>query len=81
MNQPIKAAAIYYSAAGNVHRLAEAARGGEKAGSETRLRKVGELAPEAAIDGNDAWRKHIDETGYVETAEVGALGVLPRQGG
>jgi len=56
-----KIAVIYYSATGNVHKLAEAiAEGAEKAGAEVRLRRVPELAPDAAIDSNPAWRNHLD---------------------
>lgn len=71
MSYPIKTAVIYYSATGNVHRLAEAAaEGAEKAGSQTRLRKVRELAGHAAVNSNEAWRTHLDATGHVDTASV-----------
>ncbi|SDL37181.1 NAD(P)H dehydrogenase (quinone) [Streptomyces indicus] len=56
-----KIAVVYYSATGNVHQLAKAlAEGAEKAGAEVRLRRVPELAPDAAIDSNPAWRAHVD---------------------
>ncbi|NGO80934.1 NAD(P)H:quinone oxidoreductase [Streptomyces sp. YC504] len=56
-----KIAVVYYSATGNVHELAKAlAEGAEKAGAEVRLRRVAELAPDAAIDSNPAWRAHVD---------------------
>ncbi|MFD9791101.1 NAD(P)H:quinone oxidoreductase [Streptomyces sp. NPDC059070] len=56
-----KVAVVYYSATGNVHQLAKAiAEGAEKAGAEVRLRRVPELAPDAAIDANPAWRQHVD---------------------
>jgi NAD(P)H dehydrogenase (quinone) len=59
----IKVAVIYYSATGNVHRLAQAvAEGVTKAGAEVRLRRVAELAPQEAIDANPAWRAHADAT-------------------
>ena len=52
----IKLAIIYYSATGTNYRLALAARAAaEQAGAEVRLRKVHELAPDAAIDRNPAW--------------------------
>ncbi|MFI6943872.1 NAD(P)H:quinone oxidoreductase [Streptomyces sp. NPDC050418] len=58
-----KIAVIYYSATGNVHELAKSlAEGAEKAGAEVRLRRVPELAPDAAIDSNPAWRSHVDAT-------------------
>ena len=71
MSETIKAAVIYYSATGNTHRLAEAAlEGAEKAGAQTRLRKVRELAPEAAVNGNEGWKAHLEATTDVATAEV-----------
>jgi NAD(P)H dehydrogenase (quinone) len=45
-----KVAVIYYSATGNVYKLAQAVEEGAKeAGAEVRFRKVRELAPEEAI--------------------------------
>jgi NAD(P)H dehydrogenase (quinone) len=59
----VSIAVIYYSATGNVHRLAEAvADGAAEAGAEVRLRRAAELAPDAAIDANPAWRAHVDQT-------------------
>jgi NAD(P)H dehydrogenase (quinone) len=56
-----RVAVIYYSATGNVHRLAEAvAEGAAEAGADVRLRRVAELAPRAAIEANPAWREHHD---------------------
>ncbi|MFE5486747.1 NAD(P)H:quinone oxidoreductase [Streptomyces sp. NPDC056527] len=70
----VKVAVIYYSATGNVHELAQAvAEGAEKAGAEVRLRRVPELAPDAAIDSNPAWRAHVDATGDVEIATLDDL--------
>jgi NAD(P)H dehydrogenase (quinone) len=64
-----KVAVIYYSATGNVHALAEAiAAGAADAGAEVRLRRVPELAPDAAVDANPAWRAHTDATAHVEVA-------------
>ncbi|MEV7281755.1 NAD(P)H:quinone oxidoreductase [Streptomyces sp. NPDC093111] len=68
---PVKVAVVYYSSTGNVHQLAQAvAEGAEKAGAEVRLRRVPELAPDAAIDANPAWRAHIEATGDVEIATL-----------
>ena len=54
---------IYYSATGSVHALANAvAAGAASAGADVRLRRVQELAGEAAIDANPAWRRHVDAT-------------------
>jgi NAD(P)H dehydrogenase (quinone) len=65
----VKIAVIYYSATGTVHQLAEAlAEGAEKTGAEVRLRRVPELAPDAAIDSNPAWRAHVEATNDIDVA-------------
>ncbi|MGW4722619.1 NAD(P)H:quinone oxidoreductase [Streptomyces sp. NPDC004291] len=70
----VKVAVIHYSATGTVHRLARAvAEGAEKAGAEVRLRRVPELAPDAAIDANPAWRAHVDATRDLEVATLDDL--------
>lgn len=57
----------YYSSTGSVYRLAEAViSGAEKAGAEVRLRRVPEIAPEAAIAANPAWARHVAETAHVQ---------------
>jgi NAD(P)H dehydrogenase (quinone) len=54
----VKVAVIDYSATGTVHALAQAvAEGAAAAGAEVRLRRVAEVAPEAAIDQNPLWRR------------------------
>lgn len=59
----VNVSVIYYSATGNVHKLAErAAQAAEQAGAEVRLRKVHELAPEEAIASNEGWNQHRLET-------------------
>jgi NAD(P)H dehydrogenase (quinone) len=69
---PTQIAVIYYSATGNVHKLAEAiAEGAGETGAEVRLRRVAELAPEEAIAQNPAWVSHRDET--AETVEEAQL--------
>jgi NAD(P)H dehydrogenase (quinone) len=69
---PTQLAVIYYSATGNVHKLAEAiAEGARDTGAEVRLRRVRELAPEEAIQQNQAWARHRDETaGSVQEAQL-----------
>jgi NAD(P)H dehydrogenase (quinone) len=69
---PTQIAVIYYSATGNVHKLAEAiADGARDTGAEVRLRRVRELAPEEAIQQNQAWARHRDETaGTVKEATL-----------
>jgi NAD(P)H dehydrogenase (quinone) len=69
---PTQIAVIYYSATGNVHKLAEAiAEGAVETGAEVRLRRVAELAPEEAIAQNPEWMSHRDET--ADTVEEARL--------
>jgi NAD(P)H dehydrogenase (quinone) len=69
-----KVAVIYYSATGNVYRLAQAIEEGAKeAGAEVRFRKVRELAPEEAIKSNQGWHDHYLETQDVPEAELDDL--------
>jgi NAD(P)H dehydrogenase (quinone) len=52
-------AVIYYSSTGHVHQLAQAvAEGAESVGSDVRIRRVPELAPEAVIRSRDVWHEH-----------------------
>jgi NAD(P)H dehydrogenase (quinone) len=63
VTDPVKVSVIYYSATGTVAELARTmADEVEKAGAESRLRRVAELAPDAAIDSNPAWRANVDAT-------------------
>ncbi|WP_017624847.1 NAD(P)H:quinone oxidoreductase [Nocardiopsis chromatogenes] len=59
----VKLSVIYYSSTGTISALAkEIAEAAEKAGAEVRLRKAAELAPQAAIDGNEAWAANVEAT-------------------
>lgn len=70
----VRVAVIYYSATGNVYRLARAiAEGAEAAGAEVRMRKVPELAPEAAIRSNPRWHQHTLATSMVGEATLDDL--------
>lgn len=74
MNEPVKVAVIYYSATGNVYRLAEAvAEGAEKAGADVRVRKVAELAPEEVIASRPEWQEHREQTRDVPEATTDDL--------
>lgn len=67
-------AVVYYSATGNVHRLAEAfAEGAADAGAEVRLRRVAELAPDSVVDAKPSWRGHLDATARIELADLDDL--------
>ncbi|MGI9048018.1 MAG: NAD(P)H:quinone oxidoreductase [Rubrobacteraceae bacterium] len=66
-----KVAVVYYSATGNVYKLARAIEEGAKdAGAEVRFRKVRELAPEEAIKSNQGWYDHSLETQDVPEASL-----------
>ena len=57
----VRIAVIYYSATGTVHALAQAvAEGAASTGAEVRLRRAAELAPQAAIDANPDWARHLE---------------------
>ncbi|WP_273842415.1 NAD(P)H:quinone oxidoreductase [Rubrobacter calidifluminis] len=67
----VRVAVIYYSATGNVYRLARAVEeGAREAGAEVRLRKVRELAPQEAIKSNQGWYEHSLETQDVPEASL-----------
>jgi len=71
----MKVAVIYYSSTGTNHAIAQAVQAGaEEAGAEVRLRRVAELAPEAAIDSNPVWREHVDQV--ASTVEEATLADL-----
>ncbi|HZK53301.1 MAG TPA: NAD(P)H:quinone oxidoreductase [Desulfosporosinus sp.] len=67
--EKVKLAVIYYSMTGINYQLASwAAEAAKEAGAEVRLRKVHELAPEAAINNNAAWKANIDATKEIAEA-------------
>jgi NAD(P)H dehydrogenase (quinone) len=71
MRRPARIAVIYYSATGNVHRLAHAlAEGAEAETAEVRLRHVEEFASEMLISQNQYWGTHRAE---VEDEPVATL--------
>ncbi len=70
----VKVAVIYYSATGNVYKLARAIEEGAKeTGAEVRFRKVHELAPEEAIKSNQGWSDHALMTEDVPEADLADL--------
>ncbi len=68
-------AVIYYSSTGTIHALASAiADGARENGANVRLLRVSELAPEAVIDANLAWRAHVDDVAvHVKVATLDDL--------
>src|SRR5919202_5607519 len=62
MTRATRVAVVYYSATGNVHRLAHAlAEGAAAEGAEVRVRHVEELASELLISQNQYWGRHRSE--------------------
>ena len=69
-----RVAVIYYSATGNVHRLAQAvAEGAEDGGAEVRLRHVEELASELLISQNQYWGRHRSQVADAPVASLDDL--------
>lgn len=65
----VKLAIVYYSSTGTNYQLAQwAEAGAQEAGAEVKIVRVPELAPDAAIDRNPAWRKHVDATKNIPEA-------------
>ncbi len=74
MARAARVAVIYYSATGNVHKLAHAlAEGAEAEGAEVRLRHVEELASEMLISRNQYWGRHRSEVADEPVATLGDL--------
>ncbi|MFE7061664.1 NAD(P)H:quinone oxidoreductase [Sutcliffiella sp. NPDC057660] len=74
MSNNVKLAIIYYSSTGTNYKLAKTAEEAAKeTGAEVKLVKVPELAPEEAINGNPAWKAHLEETKDVPTASLDDL--------
>ncbi len=74
MTRPARIAVIYYSATGNVHRLAHAvADGAGVEGAEVRVRHVEESFSEQLISQNQYWGRHRSE---VEDEPVASLADL-----
>jgi NAD(P)H dehydrogenase (quinone) len=60
MSKP-KIAVVFYSTYGTNHQVAlEAARAAEAAGAEVRLRRIPETAPQAVIEGQEAWKAEAE---------------------
>lgn len=74
MSNDVKLAIIYYSSTGTNYKLAKTAEEAAKeTGAEVKLVKVPELAPAEAINGNPAWKAHLEETKDVPTATLDDL--------
>ncbi|MEW9670830.1 NAD(P)H:quinone oxidoreductase type IV [Ammoniphilus sp. 3BR4] len=59
----VKLAIVYYSSTGTNYQMAQwAAEGAKEAGAEVKIFKVQELAPQSVIEGNPAWKAHVEAT-------------------
>lgn len=59
----VKLAIIYYSSTGSNYQLARwAAEGAKEAGADVKIFKVEESAPQSIIEGNPAWKAHVEAT-------------------
>ena len=59
----VKLAVIYYSMGGTNYQLSKwAEEGAKEAGAEVKVLKVPELAPQSVIEGNPAWKAHVEAT-------------------
>ncbi|GAA1590236.1 NAD(P)H:quinone oxidoreductase [Kribbella sancticallisti] len=74
MHTPVKIAVVYYSATGTIAEIArEMAACAEKAGTEVRLRRVAELAPQETIEANPAWAANLALTADISMATADDL--------
>ena len=79
MSRPARVAVIYYSATGNVHRLAHAlAEGAEAEGAEVRLRHVEEFASEMLISQNQYWGAHARSSSVATGSSSTSARCLPQ---
>lgn len=70
----VKLAVIYYSSTGTNFQLANwAAEAARATGAETRVLKIAESAPEAAIQSNPAWAAHVEATKGVPEVSLNDL--------
>ncbi|QJR34057.1 NAD(P)H:quinone oxidoreductase [Gemmatimonas groenlandica] len=70
----VRLAIVYYSTYGTNHRMAEVASNAARdAGADVRLRKAPETAPDAIVNGQDAWRAHAERTAHVQPATLDDL--------
>ncbi|MEX2627823.1 MAG: NAD(P)H:quinone oxidoreductase [Ilumatobacteraceae bacterium] len=64
-------AVIFYSATGNVDRIARSiGEGADSAGADVRVRRVVETAPDTAIDQNERWRAYQDSMAHEPVATL-----------
>ncbi|WP_136683734.1 NAD(P)H:quinone oxidoreductase [Falsirhodobacter xinxiangensis] len=66
-----KLAILFYSTYGTNHQMAEiAAEAARATGAEVRLLRIAETAPEAVVNGQDAWKAQAERTADIPVATV-----------
>ncbi|WOD61476.1 NAD(P)H:quinone oxidoreductase [Niallia taxi] len=59
----VKLAIVYYSSTGTNYLLAQwAAEGAKESGADVTIYRVEETVPQSVIEGNPAWKAHVEET-------------------
>ncbi|MGG0177801.1 NAD(P)H:quinone oxidoreductase [Gottfriedia acidiceleris] len=70
----VKLAVIYYSMGGTNYQLSKwAEEAAREVGAEVRVLKVPELAPQSVIEGNAAWKAHVEATKDVQEVKLDDL--------
>jgi NAD(P)H dehydrogenase (quinone) len=65
----VKLAIVFYSTYGTNHQMAEiAAEAARAAGAEVRVLRIAETAPEAVVNGQDAWKAQVEKASPIPTA-------------
>ncbi|WP_145107113.1 NAD(P)H:quinone oxidoreductase type IV [Cereibacter sediminicola] len=66
---PVKLAILFYSTYGTNHRMAQIAEEAARdTGAEVRLRKFAETAPDAVVNGQDAWKAQVERMADIPEA-------------
>ncbi|MDR7125721.1 NAD(P)H:quinone oxidoreductase [Pseudotabrizicola sp. 4114] len=65
----VKLAVLFYSTYGTNHQMAEiAAEAGRAAGAEVKLLRIAETAPDAVVNGQDAWKAQVEKAADIPVA-------------
>ena len=66
----VKLAVLFYSTYGTNHQMAEiAAEAARAAGAEVKLLRIAETAPEAVVNGQDAWKAQVEKAADIPVAK------------
>lgn len=65
----VKIAILFYSTYGTNHQMAEiAAEAARAAGAEVKLLRIAETAPDAVVNGQDAWKAQVEKAAAIPAA-------------